>query len=79
MLAAVTSALSTVIGWIGTVITALVTEASETVAAGALNPLLPLFAIGIAISALLLGIKIIKSVVFIFWIYSGEKACMIIF
>lgn len=63
MLAAVTSALSTVIGWIGTVITSLVTEASGSVAAGALNPLLPLFAIGIAISALLLGIKIIKSVV----------------
>lgn len=63
MLSAVTSALSTVIGWVGTVITALVTEATDSAAAGALNALLPLFAIGIAISALLLGIKIIKSVV----------------
>ena len=57
MLAAVTSAISTVITWVGTVITAL------TGAQGALAALLPLFAIGIAISAVLLGIKIIKSVV----------------
>lgn len=57
MLAAVTSAISTVIGWVGTVITAL------TGSEGALADLLPLFAIGIAISAVLLGVKIIKSVV----------------
>lgn len=57
MLAAVTSALSTVITWIGTVITAIVGET------GALNELLPLFAIGIAISALLFGIRAIKSVI----------------
>lgn len=57
MLAAVTSALSTVITWVGTVITALVGET------GALTDLLPLFAIGIAISALLLGVKVIKSIV----------------
>lgn len=57
MLAAVTSAISTVITWVGTVITAL------TGTSGALVQLLPLFAIGIAISAVLLGIKIIKSVV----------------
>lgn len=57
MLAAVTSAISTVITWVGTVITAL------TGTSGALATLLPLFAIGIAISAVLLGIKIIKSVV----------------
>ena len=57
MLAAVTSAITTVITWVGTVITAL------TGASGALAELLPLFAIGIAISAVLLGIKIIKSVV----------------
>ena len=56
MLAAVTSALSDVIGWVGTVISSLMTG-------GDLNALLPLFAIGIAISAVLLGIKIIKSVV----------------
>lgn len=57
MLSAVTDAISTVITWVGTVITAL------TGTSGALNALLPLFAIGIAISAVLLGVKIIKSVV----------------
>ena len=49
MLAAVTSALTTVIGWVGTVITALTSEQ------GALADLLPLFAITVSISALLLG------------------------
>lgn len=57
MLDAVTSGLSTVITWIGSVITAL------TSSSGALYPLLPLFAIGIAISAILLGVKMIKSLV----------------
>lgn len=57
MMAAVTSALSTVISWVGTVVNALVTES------GALSELLPLFAIGISISALMLGIKAIKSFV----------------
>lgn len=57
MLAAVTDAISTVITWVGTVITAL------TSSTGALYNLLPLFAVGIAISAVLLGVKIIKSVV----------------
>lgn len=50
MLAAVTSAITTVISWVGTVITAL------TGSEGAFADLLPLFAIGIAISAVLLGI-----------------------
>lgn len=57
MLNAVTQAISTVIGWVGTTISALVD--SE----GAFADLLPLFAVGISISALLLGIKLIKSVV----------------
>lgn len=57
MLEAVTTAISTVITWVGSVITAL------TSSTGALYALLPLFAIGIAISAVLLGVKIIKSVV----------------
>lgn len=57
MLDAVTSAISTVITWIGSFITAL------TSTTGALYPLLPLFAVGIAISAVLLGVKIVKSVV----------------
>lgn len=57
MMTAVTEALTTVISWVGTVISSLVG------ADGALNELLPLFAIGISISALLLGVKIIKSFV----------------
>lgn len=57
MLAAVTSGLTTVIGWIGSVITAITGES------GALAPLLPLFAIGIAISVVFLGIKAIRSIV----------------
>lgn len=56
MLEAVTSGLSTVISWIGTVVTAL------TTADGALGELLPLLAIGIAISAFMLGIKAIRGV-----------------
>lgn len=57
MVAAVTSALTTVFGWIGTFITEL------TGTSGNLNALLPLFAVGIAISVILLGIKIVKSIV----------------
>ena len=57
MIEAVTTGLTTVIGWVGTVISAI------TGTEGALNELLPLFAVGIAISALLLGVKVIKSVV----------------
>ena len=57
MMEAVTTALTTVIGWVGTVVDALVTTN------GQLNELLPLFAIGISISALMLGIKAIKSFV----------------
>lgn len=57
MLAEVTTALTTVISWVGTVITALVGET------GALAPLLPLLAVGIAISALMLGFKCIRSVI----------------
>lgn len=55
MLAEVTSALSTVISWVGSVVSALTNDS------GALAPLLPLMAIGIAISALMLGVKAIKS------------------
>lgn len=55
MLEAVTSGITTVIGWIGTVLDALVG------AEGALNDLLPLFGIGIAISAILLGVKVVRS------------------
>lgn len=55
MLEAVTSALTTVIGWVGTVVTSLVG------AEGQLADLLPLLAVGVAVSALMLGIKAIKS------------------
>lgn len=55
MMDAVTTALGTVIDWVGTVVSALVGESGELAA------LLPLMAIGIAISALMLGVKAIKS------------------
>lgn len=55
MSAAITEALTTVIGWVGTVVKAL------TQTEGELSALLPLLAIGIAVSALMLGVKAIKS------------------
>lgn len=57
MLDAVGTGINQVITWVGTFITALTGEN------GALSALLPLFAIGISISAILLGIRIVKSVV----------------
>lgn len=56
MLQAVTDAITTVIDWVGTTLTALTGEA------GALRELLPLFGIGIAVSAFMLGIKAIRSI-----------------
>lgn len=55
MMEAVTTALGTVIDWVGTVVSSLTTTEGE------LSALLPLMAIGIAISALMLGVKAIKS------------------
>lgn len=55
MLEAVTSGITTVIGWIGTVLDALIGTEGE------LSALLPLFAIGIAISAILLGVRVVRS------------------
>lgn len=55
MMEAVTDALGTVLDWVGSVVTSL------TGTDGELNALLPLMAIGIAISALMLGVKAIKS------------------
>ena len=57
MLNAVGSAMTSVLGWVGTVVTALIGEG------GQLAELLPLFAVGIAISAVLLGVKIIRSLI----------------
>jgi len=53
MMSSVTSALTTVISWCGTVVDAVLT--------GELSDLLPLLAVGVAISALMLGVKCIKS------------------
>lgn len=55
MLDAVTSGLTTVIGWVGSVVDALTTTDGDLAA------LLPLLAIGVAVSALMLGIKAIRS------------------
>lgn len=55
MLELVTTTLSTVISWCGTVIAAVVTET------GALHELAPLWVVGIAVSALLLGAKVLSS------------------
>lgn len=55
MLEAVTSGINTVITWVSTVIDALLTTD------GAMAELLPLFAIGIAISGILLAVRIIRS------------------
>lgn len=57
MLELVTSGISTVIGWIGSVVTAIVGSSGE------LSQLGPLFAIGISISAIMLGIKIVRGIV----------------
>lgn len=57
MLAQVTSGITTVIGWIGTVLTAIVGESGD------LKMLAPLFAIGISISAIMLGIKVVRGIV----------------
>lgn len=57
MLEAVSTGVTSVIGWVGDVVSAMTTEAGE------LGELLPLFGIGIAVSAVLLGVKVIKSIV----------------
>lgn len=50
---AIGDALTQVIGWIGEVITALLT--------GELSALLPLFALGIVVSVVMLGVRVIRS------------------
>ena len=55
MVTAITEALTTVISWVGTVVKAM------TGTDGQLAELLPLLAIGIGVSALMLGIKAIRS------------------
>ena len=55
MLEAIGSALGEVIKWVGQVLTALISTDGE------LSALLPLLAVGVAVSALMLGIKAIRS------------------
>lgn len=55
MIEAATTGLSTAINWVGTVVTALTSSTGE------LNSLLPLIGISVGVSALMLGIKGIKS------------------
>ena len=56
MLAAITSAVTQLISWVGQVISAIVGEN------GAMGDLLPIFAIGIAVSVVLVALKIIRKV-----------------
>lgn len=55
LMSSVTSALTTVLEWFGTIIGELL--ASD----GALNPLWPLLAIGIAITLVFVGVKVVRS------------------
>lgn len=55
MISAIGDAFTGVIGWVGDYVSALVG------AEGALKELLPVFAIGIGVSVLMLGIKAVKS------------------
>lgn len=57
MIEAITSSITAVLGWTGSVVTSLVTESGD------LHALLPLFAIGVAVSAVMLGVKVIKGFV----------------
>lgn len=54
MIAGVTSALNTVVEWIGTVLTSITSDS------GALSDLWPLLAVGIAISVVMLVVKVVK-------------------
>lgn len=57
MLQAIGDVLTAFIGYVGDIVTSLLT--AET---GALNPLLPLFAIGIAVSVFMVAFKAIRKV-----------------
>ena len=49
------NAVTSIIGWAGNVVTAVVGES------GQLNALLPVFALGIGVSVVMLGVKVIRS------------------
>lgn len=55
MISAVTEGLTTVIGWVGTVITALTAESGD------LSALLPLLAIGVSVTVISMAIGTIRS------------------
>lgn len=55
MVQLITSALQTVLNWVGTVLNSVITETGD------LHSLAPLFVIGIAISVVMLGVKIFRS------------------
>ena len=57
MLEAITSSISVVLGWIGTVVESLLT------AEGDLYALMPLLAIGITVSAIFLAVKVIRGLI----------------
>lgn len=54
----VSTGMTTVLGWIKAVLDALLTGGTTP---GALNALLPLVAVSISISAIMLGVRMIKS------------------
>lgn len=62
MLQAVGDVLTAFIGWVGEIVSSLLQAGGEGAAAGALNPLLPLFAIGIAVSVFMVAFKAIRKV-----------------
>ena len=62
MLNAVGDVLTSFIAWVGQIVTSLLQAGGEGTAAGALNPLLPLFAIGIAVSVFMISMKSIRKV-----------------
>ena len=53
----VTDGIQTVIQWVSTVVNAIISDG------GALASLAPLFAIGISISAIMLGVRIVKGMI----------------
>ena len=55
MIASIGTALTSVITWIGQVVGAITTEA------GSLKELLPIFGIGIAVSVVMLGIRVLRG------------------
>lgn len=57
MIAQIGTALTSVIGWIGDVVSALTTSS------GSLYPLLPLLSITCAVSGLMLSIRVIRSMI----------------